>query len=242
MILLIDNYDSFVYNLARYFGRLGQETRVVRNTAIDVAGVEALGPEAIVLSPGPCTPREAGCSLAVVAELHREVPILGVCLGHQAIAEALGGRVVRAAEPVHGRTSPIRHDGRGVFRDLPATIVGCRYHSLVVDEVSLPDCLEVSARTEDGTVMALRHRELCLVGLQFHPESILTDTGYLLLAGFLRVAGLPVPSRLPTIEGELRRRVPPPLGRPAGTTAVVEDQSGPTQSVGTRGKRFTRPA
>jgi anthranilate synthase/aminodeoxychorismate synthase-like glutamine amidotransferase len=223
VILLIDNYDSFVYNLARYFGRLGHETRVVRNTAIDVAGVQALEPGAIVLSPGPCTPRQAGCSLSVVRELHREVPILGVCLGHQAIAEALGGQVVRAAEPIHGRTSSIRHDGQGVFQDLPTPIVGCRYHSLVVDEAALPDCLEVSARTEQGTVMALRHRELPLVGLQFHPESILTDTGYRLLAGFLRVAGLPVPSSLPTIEGELREPVPSPLGRPKGKTAIVNE-------------------
>ncbi len=223
MILLIDNYDSFVYNLARYFGRLGHETRVLRNTAIDVPGVQALGPAAIVLSPGPCTPRQAGCSLSVVRELHREVPILGVCLGHQAIAEALGGRVVRAAEPIHGRTTLIHHDGRGVFHDLPSPVVGCRYHSLVVDEGTLPDCLEVSARTEEGTVMALRHRELPVVGLQFHPESILTDTGYRLLAGFLRVAGLPVPSSLPTIEGELRERVPPPLGRVKGKRAAAKD-------------------
>jgi anthranilate synthase/aminodeoxychorismate synthase-like glutamine amidotransferase len=225
VILLIDNYDSFVYNLARYLGRLGHQTHVVRNTAIDVAGVRALGAEAIVLSPGPCTPRQAGCSLAVVAELHGELPILGVCLGHQAIAEALGGRVVRAAEPVHGRTSRIRHDGRGVFDELPSPIVGCRYHSLVVDEASLPDCLEVSARTEDDTVMALRHRTLPIVGLQFHPESILTDSGYRLLAGFLRVAGLPVPSHLPSIDTELRRGVPPPLGRATIETATVEDQS-----------------
>ena len=210
MILLIDNYDSFVYNLARYLERLGQRARVQRNTAIDVAGIRALGPEAVVLSPGPCTPRQAGCSLEVVRQLHREVPLLGVCLGHQTIAEALGGRVVRAGEPVHGRTSLVRHDGRGVFQDLPNPIVGCRYHSLVVDEASLPDCLEVSARTDDGTVMALRHRELPVVGLQFHPESILTDTGYRLLAAFLRLAGLSVPSSVPGMESELRQCVRPP--------------------------------
>jgi len=209
VILLIDNYDSFVYNLARYFERLGQETRVQRNTAIDVAGIRAMGPEAVVLSPGPRAPRQAGCSLEVVRELYRELPILGVCLGHQAIAEALGGRIVRAGEPVHGRTSPVRHDGRGVFRDLPNPIVGCRYHSLVVDEASLPASLEVSARTDDGTVMALRHRDLPVVGLQFHPESILTETGYPLLAGFLRLAGLPVPSSVPDIQGELHQPVRP---------------------------------
>jgi anthranilate synthase component 2 len=203
MILLIDNYDSFVHNLARYLRRLGQTTRVVRNTAIDTAGVRALRPEAIVLSPGPCAPRQAGCSLDVVRELHAGLPILGVCLGHQAIAEALGGRVVRAGEPVHGRSFPIRHDGRGVFAGLPQPIIGCRYHSLVVEEQSLPDCLEVSARTDDGTIMALRHRRLPVVGLQFHPESILTDMGYALLAGFLRMAGLAVPAELPGIEGEL---------------------------------------
>jgi len=197
MILLIDNYDSFVYNLARYFQQLGQVTQVVRNTAIDTQGVHALAPDAIVLSPGPCTPQQAGCSLAVVREFHKTLPILGVCLGHQTIAEALGGRVVRAKEPVHGRSAAIRHDGRGVFAELPEVIVGCRYHSLVVDEASLPDCLEVSARLDDGTVMALRHRQFPVVGLQFHPESILTEAGYPLLVGFLRLAGLPVPAQLP---------------------------------------------
>ena len=222
MILLIDNYDSFVYNLARYLERLGQETQVLRNTAIDVAGVRAAGPDAVVLSPGPCTPRQAGCSLELVRQLHCEVPILGVCLGHQTIAEAMGGRIVRAAEPVHGRTSPIRHDGRGLFRDTPNPMVGCRYHSLVVEEGSLPDCLEVSARTDDGTVMALRHRRLPVVGLQFHPESILTGTGYRLLAGFLGLAGLSVPSSLPAIESELRQPVRPPMGRPTvGKPGIV---------------------
>jgi len=202
MLLLIDNYDSFVHNLARYFERLGHATHVVRNTAIDTAGARALVPEAIVLSPGPCTPQQAGCSLQLVRELHTELPILGVCLGHQTIAEALGGRIVRAREPVHGRSFSIRHDGRGVFAGLPEEIVACRYHSLVVEEASLPACLEVSARTADGTIMALRHRRLPVVGLQFHPESILTDTGYALLAGFLRLAGLAVPADVPTIGSE----------------------------------------
>jgi anthranilate synthase/aminodeoxychorismate synthase-like glutamine amidotransferase len=201
VILLIDNYDSFVYNLARYIERLGQETRVVRNTAIDAAGVRALRPDALVLSPGPCAPRQAGCSLDLVRAFCGRLPILGVCLGHQTIAEALGGRVVRAAEPVHGRTSPIFHDGGGLFAGLPSPIAGCRYHSLVVEEASLPPCLEVSARTADGAVMALRHTRFPVVGLQFHPESILTDSGYPLLAGFLRLADLAAPHALP--EGEV---------------------------------------
>ena len=167
MILLIDNYDSFVYNLARYFERLGHVTRVVRNTAIDVAAVESLDPAAIVLSPGPCTPDRAGCGLELVRRLHGRRPLLGICLGHQIIAAALGGCVVRASEPVHGRTSSIRHNDRGLFAGLPNPLVGCRYHSLVVEEGSLPDCLEVTARTEDGTVMAIEHRTLPVVGLQF---------------------------------------------------------------------------
>jgi anthranilate synthase/aminodeoxychorismate synthase-like glutamine amidotransferase len=203
MILLIDNYDSFVYNLARYFERLGQQTLVVRNDAIEVEAARRLQPQAVVLSPGPCTPRTAGCSLALVAELHGMVPMLGVCLGHQAIAEALGGRIVRAREPMHGRASPIWHDGRGVFQDVRNPLQGCRYHSLVVEEATLPTCLEIAAWTSDGTIMALRHRSLPVVGVQFHPESILTDCGYALLANFLRLAGLPVPPTLPTIADEL---------------------------------------
>jgi anthranilate synthase/aminodeoxychorismate synthase-like glutamine amidotransferase len=207
MILLVDNYDSFVYNLARYFQRLGCPTEVVRNTSLDVSRARAMRPAALVLSPGPCTPQQAGCSLELVRALHAEVPILGVCLGHQVIAEALGGRIVRADEPVHGRCSQIHHDGRGVFTGLPQPIVGCRYHSLVVDEASLPDCLEVSARTDDAAVMALRHRRLPVVGLQFHPESILTGTGYPLLAGFLRLAGLSMPHEVPGLESEHRESV-----------------------------------
>ena len=185
MILLIDNYDSFVFNLARYFEQLGQTTHVVRNSAIDVAGVRALGPDALVLSPGPCRPRQAGCSLQLVRQLHAELPILGVCLGHQVIAEALGGRIVRASEPVHGRTSLIHHHGTSVFADLPNPLIGCRYHSLVVDRGSLPECLDVTAQTADGTVMGIQHRHLPLVGVQFHPESILTQSGHALLAAFL---------------------------------------------------------
>jgi anthranilate synthase/aminodeoxychorismate synthase-like glutamine amidotransferase len=187
VILLIDNYDSFVHNLARYFRRLGQDTVVRRNDAIDVQTVREMRPRAIVLSPGPCTPNETGCCLDVVRELHTTIPILGVCLGHQTIAAALGGLVVRATEPIHGRASDIYHDGRGLFAELPKPLRGCRYHSLVVDESSLPACLRVSARTADGTVMAIRHTVFPVVGLQFHPESILTDRGDAILAAFLNL-------------------------------------------------------
>jgi anthranilate synthase/aminodeoxychorismate synthase-like glutamine amidotransferase len=185
VILLIDNYDSFVHNLARYFRRLGQETVVHRNDAIDVQSVRDMQPRAIVLSPGPCTPSETGCCLDVVRELHSELPILGVCLGHQTIAAALGGTIVRAPEPIHGRASCIHHDEQGLFASLPNPLRGCRYHSLVVDEATLPNCLHVTARTDDGTVMAIRHRTLPVVGLQFHPESILTECGEVMLAAFL---------------------------------------------------------
>jgi anthranilate synthase component II len=202
VLLLLDNYDSFVHNLARYFERLGQETLVVRNDAIDAAGIVRLAPQAIVLSPGPCSPSEAGCSLDVVEQLYRDIPILGICLGHQTIGMALGGLVVRATEPVHGRTSPIVHQGRGVFAGLPSPLIACRYHSLVVEEASLPLGLEVTARTTDGVVMAIEHRELPVVGLQFHPESILTDRGYDLLAAFLRRAGLAVTAEPPSIASE----------------------------------------
>jgi len=219
MILLIDNFDSFVYNLARYFQRLGHQTLVVRNTAIDAAGVAELAPAAVVLSPGPCTPREAGCSLEVVRRLHSRLPILGVCLGHQTIAAALGGGIVRAPEPVHGRTSPVHHDGQGIFAGLPNPLTACRYHSLVVEESSLPECLEVCARTTDGIAMAIRHRSLPVVGLQFHPESILTETGYDLLAGFLRLAGLPV-SGTPSLACELSGDRPASAPAPASTPII----------------------
>lgn len=190
MILLIDNYDNFVHNLARYFQQLGHRTEVVRNTAIDAAGVRRMKPDALGVSPGPCAPRQAGCSLEVVRALYGELPILGVCLGHQVIAEAFGGRVVQADEPIHGRATPIHHDGRGVFEGLPAEFSAGRYHSLVVEEASLPDCLEISAHGPGGVIMALRHRTLPLVGLQFHPESVLSEYGYRLLANYLRGAGL----------------------------------------------------
>lgn len=190
MILLIDNYDSFVFNLARYFQRLGHAVRVVRNDQIDAAGVRALTPAAVVLSPGPCAPEQAGASIEIVRELHAELPILGVCLGHQAIAAALGGRVQRAREPVHGRSSRVFHAGQGVLAGLPNPFLACRYHSLVVDEASLPDGLEVTGRTADGVVMAIEHCQRPVVGVQFHPESILTQSGYTLLANFLHRAGL----------------------------------------------------
>ncbi|MEX0710860.1 MAG: aminodeoxychorismate/anthranilate synthase component II [Pirellulales bacterium] len=201
MILLLDNYDSFVHNLARYFERLGQTTLVVRNDAIDAAGVLALAPRAVVLSPGPCAPEQAGCSLQVVRALHTRLPMLGVCLGHQAICEALGGRVTRAVQGVHGDASTVFHTGRGIFAGLPSPIEACRYHSLVVEEQSLPECLEVTARTADGVVMAVEHRDLPVVGVQFHPESILTECGYQLLGAFLRLAGLEV-RELPSFASE----------------------------------------
>jgi anthranilate synthase/aminodeoxychorismate synthase-like glutamine amidotransferase len=201
MILLIDNYDSFVFNLARYFERLGQATRVVRNDALEVADIERLRPDAVVLSPGPCTPNEAGVSLEVVRQWAGKLPILGICLGHQTIGAAFGGRVVRG-EPVHGRTSDVLHTGRGIFSDLPNPLQACRYHSLIVERASLPECLEITAWTAEGTIMALAHRDLPVVGLQFHPESILTDCGYELLGGFLRVAGIAVAASVPRIESE----------------------------------------
>ena len=202
MILCIDNYDSFVHNLARYLRRLGQTVVVVRNDAISADEIRALRPEAIVISPGPCWPRDAGCSLDVVKLLESEVPMLGVCLGHQVIAEALGGRVVRAAEPMHGRASDILHDGRDLFAELPNPLRAGRYHSLIVEEESLPASLEIAARTADGTIMAIRHRRRPLYGVQFHPESVLTTCGYGLLANFLRECGLPLPARLPEIDDE----------------------------------------
>ncbi len=202
MILLVDNYDSFVHNLARYFARLGQTTRVARNDALTVADVRRLQPEAIVLSPGPCTPVESGISLELVRELHTDLPILGICLGHQTIAAALGGRVVRAPQPVHGRTSLVEHTGSGVFAGLPNPLVVGRYHSLVVEEDSLPGDLAVTARTVDGIVMAMAHRRLPIVGLQFHPESVLTQHGYDLLAGFLSIANIKVVTPFPTIDTE----------------------------------------
>lgn len=190
MLLLIDNYDSFVHNLARYFERLGQETCVVRNDAIDIGVIREMQPAAIVLSPGPCTPMEAGASMEIARSLYREYPMLGVCLGHQVIAAALRGNVARAAQPVHGRTSDIRHDGTGLFAGLPSPLTVCRYHSLVVEAKPLPSDLRATAWTEDGILMAFEHARLPVYGVQFHPEAILTEGGYTLLANFLRAAGV----------------------------------------------------
>lgn len=184
-LLLLDNYDSFTWNLAQYFGELGAEVTVLRNDAIDLAGVRALQPARIVISPGPCAPAQAGVSLELIRSFAGVVPILGVCLGHQAIGEAFGGEVVRARQVVHGKASPIRHDGRGVFAGVAQNFAAARYHSLAVARASLPDCLEVSAQTEDGEIMGLRHRSLAVEGVQFHPESVLTEAGHQLLGNFL---------------------------------------------------------
>ena len=190
MLLMIDNYDSFTFNLVQYLGELGQDVRVERNDALTVAAVEALRPERIVISPGPCTPNEAGISLELIARLAGRVPVLGVCLGHQAIGQAFGGRVVRARRIMHGKTSLVHHTGRGVFAGLPNPFEATRYHSLVVERDSLPECLEITAWTEDvdggfEEIMGLRHRALAVEGVQFHPESILTQHGHDLLRNFL---------------------------------------------------------
>ncbi len=188
-LLMIDNYDSFTYNLVQYLGELGAEVEVRRNDAIDVAGARALKPGAIVISPGPCTPAEAGVSVAILRELAGELPILGVCLGHQCMGEAFGARVVRAGRLMHGKTSPIMHDGKTIFAGLPNPFVAMRYHSLLVAPDSLPGCLEVSARTAEGEIMGLRHREFAIEGVQFHPESIGTREGKELLRNFLAGVG-----------------------------------------------------
>ena len=190
-LLMLDNYDSFTFNVVQYLGELGAEVTVVRNDELDVAAVRALAPDRIVISPGPCTPNEAGISMAVIRELAGEVPILGICLGHQSIGQVYGGRIVRARQVMHGKTSWIHHANQGVFRDLPNPFQATRYHSLVIERDSLPDCLEVTAwtATDDGGVdeiMGVRHRDLDIEGVQFHPESILTEHGHQLLDQFLQ--------------------------------------------------------
>ena len=188
MLLLIDNYDSFTYNLAQYLGELGAEVRVERNDALTVDEVAKLAPRRIVISPGPCTPNEAGISLELIARLAGQVPILGVCLGHQAIGQAFGGKVVRAPRVMHGKTSPIEHDQTGLFRGIPSPMQATRYHSLVVEPSSLPPSLKVTARTAEGEIMALAHQSLPVWGVQFHPESILTVDGKRLLENFLEMS------------------------------------------------------
>ncbi|MBV6717428.1 aminodeoxychorismate/anthranilate synthase component II [Paenibacillus chitinolyticus] len=185
MILVIDNYDSFTYNLVQYLGELGQEIVVKRNDAIDLSGIEELSPDHILISPGPCTPNEAGISLGVIRHFKGRIPILGVCLGHQAIGQAFGGDVVRAGKLMHGKTSPIHHDGKTIFEGIPSPYTATRYHSLIVRKETLPDCLEISATSDEGEIMGLRHKEYPIEGVQFHPESIITDHGLTLLRNFL---------------------------------------------------------
>lgn len=183
---MIDNYDSFTYNLVQYLGELGADVRVYRNDQVTVDEIERLAPSHIVISPGPCTPNEAGVSVEAIRRLGGGVPILGVCLGHQSIGAAYGGRIVHAREIMHGKTSMIHHTGQGVFQGLPSPFQATRYHSLVIERDSLPDCLEITAWTEDGEIMGVRHKTLPVEGVQFHPESILTQHGHELLANFLK--------------------------------------------------------
>jgi anthranilate synthase/aminodeoxychorismate synthase-like glutamine amidotransferase len=188
MLLMIDNYDSFTYNLVQYLGELGADVRVYRNDQITMAEIERLAPEQIVISPGPCTPREAGISCEAIRHFAGQVPLLGVCLGHQCIGEVFGGDIVRAPALFHGKTSMIYHDAQTIFRGLPRPFEATRYHSLVIRRDTLPDCLELSAETDDGVIMGVRHRELLVEGVQFHPESILTVAGKKLLANFLALS------------------------------------------------------
>ena len=186
MLLMIDNYDSFTYNLVQYFGELEQEVKVVRNDEIDLAGIAELKPEHIVVSPGPCTPNEAGISVPLIMEFAGKVPILGVCLGHQSIGQAFGGKIVRAKTLMHGKTSSVHHLNKGVFAGLPSPFTATRYHSLVIERESLPDCLEITAWTDDGEIMGVRHKSMIVEGVQFHPESILTEYGHQMLNNFLK--------------------------------------------------------
>lgn len=190
MITLIDNYDSFTYNLVHYLGELGATTRVYRNDQVSVEEVLAEDPRAIVLSPGPCTPNEAGICLDLIAAAGASLPILGVCLGHQAIGQAYGGKVIRAPNVMHGKLSAVHHEGHSVFRDIDDGFKATRYHSLIVDRASLPDCLEITAWTEDGIIMGLAHRDHAVHGVQFHPESIASEHGHKLLRNFLDLAGV----------------------------------------------------
>jgi anthranilate synthase/aminodeoxychorismate synthase-like glutamine amidotransferase len=186
MILVLDNYDSFTYNLVQYLGQLGADVSVYRNDAVSVEKIEQLKPSHVVISPGPCTPNEAGITLELIRRLAGRVPLLGVCLGHQAIGQAFGGKVVRAARVMHGKTSRIGHDGKGIFEKIPNRFLATRYHSLVVERASLPACLDVTADAEDGAIMGLRHRSLPVEGVQFHPEALLTEHGHEMLENFIK--------------------------------------------------------
>lgn len=189
MIIVIDNYDSFTYNLVQYLGELGEEVLVYRNDEITLDEIDKLNPDHLLISPGPCTPNEAGISLELIERFKGQIPIFGVCLGHQAIGQAFGGEVVRAERLMHGKTSEVLHDKKSVFADIPSPFTATRYHSLVVRRETLPDCLEVSAETADGEIMGLRHKEYPIEGVQFHPESIITNHGHQLLANFLKLKG-----------------------------------------------------
>jgi len=190
-LLMIDNYDSFTYNLVQYFGELGEDVHVARNDQITLDEIEALAPDRICVSPGPCSPAEAGISVALIQRFAGRTPILGVCLGHQAIGAAYGGRIIRAREQMHGKTSSVTHTGSDVFRDLPSPFVVTRYHSLAVERATLPDCLAITAETPDGEIMGLRHKTLPVYGVQFHPESILSEYGHDLLRNFLTLEEQP---------------------------------------------------
>lgn len=191
MLLMLDNYDSFTFNLVQYFGELGEDVRVVRNDEISCDEIAALQPQRICISPGPCSPTEAGVSLDVIQRFAGVIPLLGVCLGHQAIGHAFGGKVIRAQRLMHGKTDAISHTGQGVFNGLPSPFTATRYHSLVVERASLPDCLEITAWSDDGEIMGLRHKTLAVEGVQFHPESIATEHGHAMLANFLRMSSKP---------------------------------------------------
>ncbi len=188
MLLLIDNYDSFTYNLVQYLGELGADVHVHRNDALTLEQIAAWEPAAIVISPGPCTPTEAGISVPLIQRFAGKIPILGVCLGHQAIGQAFGGKIVRAERVMHGKVSPVTHDGHGVFADLPSPFTATRYHSLAIERQTMPSCLAITATADDGEVMGVRHREWPVEGVQFHPEAILTEHGHSLLRNFLRRA------------------------------------------------------
>jgi anthranilate synthase component 2 len=190
MLLMIDNYDSFTFNLVQYFGELGVDVRVIRNDQIQISEIESLAPEWIVISPGPCSPKEAGVSVDVIRAFSNKIPLLGVCLGHQCIGHAFGGAVTYAKTLMHGKTSPIKHRSQGVFRGLPSPFTATRYHSLAIDRASLPDCLEVTAETQDGEIMGVRHHSMPIEGVQFHPESFLSEHGHQLLKNFINQADL----------------------------------------------------